>query len=193
MLKLSDNPPALSPLGETVSQLPGKWWIAHTKARAEKAFAWDLLRSGIGYFLPLLPRVTFSGGRKRQVLKPLFPSYVFFCGDDTVRYRALLTDRLCSAIPVADQPKLLDELSMLELALAQKVELDLYPFAAVGRRCRITAGPFMGMHGIVLQRTKRTTLILQVSMLGQGAAMEVDLDLLEAVEEPDQPGSLRGS
>jgi len=77
MLKISENPPILPPEVKTVSELTGQWWVAHTKSRFEKAFAWDLLRRGIGYFLPLVERVRVSGGRHRRVLAPLFPSYVF--------------------------------------------------------------------------------------------------------------------
>ena len=186
MLKLSENPPILSPLAPTISELTGRWWIGHTKARVEKAFAWDLLRSGIGYFLPLLSRVTFSGGRKRHVLKPLFPSYVFFCGDESVRYKAMTTDRLCSVVNVVQQERLIEELAILERALATKADLELYPFAAVGRRCRITAGPFMGLQGTVIQRPAKPTLVMQVSILGQGASLEIDLDLLEPVDEPSE-------
>ena len=73
MLKVSENPPRMHPGAGTLTDLAGTWWVAHTKARSEKALAWDLLRRDIGYFLPLLGRVRFSGGRKRRVLMPLFP------------------------------------------------------------------------------------------------------------------------
>ncbi len=56
MLKLNDNPPIVYPEGASVADLPGQWWVAHTKARFEKAFAWDLLGRGIPYFLPMMLR-----------------------------------------------------------------------------------------------------------------------------------------
>ena len=182
MLRIDENPPALLPDTETLADLTGRWWVAHTKSRFEKAFAWDLLQRGIGYFLPLIERVRMSGGRKRRVMAPLFPSYVFFCGDDEDRYTAMTTHRLCQTLEVRDQEELVRELVAIETALAGKAELDPYPFAAVGQRCRITAGPFMGLEGVVIQRNGIARLVLQVSMLGQGAALEVDADLLEPAE-----------
>ncbi len=182
MLKLSDNPPPLSPGAATVTGLAGRWWIAHTKSRSEKAFAWDLVPAGVGYYLPMTRRTTVSGGRKRQVLKPLFPSYVFVCGDADARVKALSTGRLCAVLAVPDQGRLASELATVERALAGSPELDLYPFAAVGRRCRVTAGPMMGLEGVVVQRTGRATLVLEVSILRQGASLEVDLGLVEAVD-----------
>ena len=169
MLKLADNPPIIAPSLRELGHASGQWWIAHTKARFEKAFAFDLLRRGTGYFLPLINRIKMSGGRKRHVMLPLFPSYVFFCGTPEDRYAALATNRLCRVIETPDQSGLLGELRALELALTHKAVLDLYPFAAIGRRCRVRTGPFEGIEGVVIERGGPTRLVLQVKMLGQGA------------------------
>jgi len=182
MLKMSENPPCVSPAAESLGVFTGRWWVAHTKARFEKAFAWDLVHRGIAYFLPLIQRVRMSGGRKRRVLMPLFASYVFFCGSEEDRYRAMATNRLCKTIAVSDQAGLVGELTAIERALAGKAQLDPYPFAAVGQRCRIAAGPFRGLEGVVVQRTKPARLVLGISILGQGAVMEIDADMLEPVD-----------
>src|SRR5688500_18328930 len=81
MLKLADNPPVLSPWVARLRDLAGRWWVAHTKARFEKAFAWDLVNLGIGHFLPMVDRVRISGGKRRHAKIPLFSSYVFICGN----------------------------------------------------------------------------------------------------------------
>ncbi len=182
MLKLSENPPMVHPADAAVAALSGRWRVAHTKARFEKAFAWDLLRRDVRYFLPLLTRVRISAGKKRRVLMPVFPSYVFFCGDDDARIAALATNRLCQIIEVADQRQLVAELAAIQKALAGQAELDPYPFAAQGHRCRVKAGPFQGLEGVVASRANVTRLVLQVSILGQGAAMEIDADLLEGAD-----------
>jgi len=181
MIQAADNPPMLSPRAETVLDLRGRWWIAHTKARAEKAFARCLLARDIGYFLPMLSRVRIHAGRKRRVLLPLFSSYVFLCGREADRYAAMTTNHLCRTIPVADQQKLLHELSQIETVLQGNAPITPYPFAAVGQSCRIKAGPFRGLEGVVLQQAKSTHLILQVHVLGQGASLEIDADLLEPI------------
>lgn len=165
-----------------MGELRERWWVAHTKARCEKAFVWDLLKLKIGHFLPLLERLRFSGGRKRHVMMPLFASYVFFCGTEENRYAALATNRLCRTIEVADQEPFVNELLTIEDALKCKAQLDPYPFAAVGQRCRVTAGPFVGLEGRVVSRSKVVRLVLEIGILGQGAAMEIDADLLESIE-----------
>lgn len=181
MLKLSDNPPVLSPTAQTVSELEGRWWVAHTKARNEKALAQDLLRRSIGYFLPMQEKVRFWGGCKRRVMMPLFSSYLFLCGDEQDRYAAMTTNRICRTLDVVDQASLIHELATIEMALAGNAELDPYPMLAVGQRCRITGGPFEGIEGVVVERARRARLVLQVGLLGQGAGMEIEADLLEPV------------
>jgi hypothetical protein len=107
---------------------------------------------------------------------------VFFCGTDADRYAAMATNRLSRAIEVHDQERLIEELTGIERALAGKAELDPYPFAAVGRRCRVTAGPFRGLEGVVVHRNRVARLVLEIDILGQGAVMEIDAALLEAVD-----------
>lgn len=180
MLKFSDNPPMLHPAELLNSASSFDWWVAQTKSRSEKAFAQDLARKGVGYFLPMLERVRMSGGRKRRTLLPLFPGYVFLRGSAESRLIALQTDRICQIIDVTDQAQLTEELLAVHRLLMSDKPVDWHPFAVVGRRCRITHGPLQGLTGVVIQRDQSAArLVLQVSMLGQGASLEVDADLLE--------------
>jgi hypothetical protein len=182
MLKISDNPPIRPLTVSSIAELTGDWWVAHTKSRSEKAFCWDLHERKIGYFLPMIEKLSFSGGRKRRGMVPLFTSYVFFCGDDTQRYTALTTNRLCQVIPVVNRQLFLEELLDVEKALDSGMALDLHPHAEIGKRCRVTAGPLEGIEGIVIQRNSVTRLVLQVSILGKGSSLEINPDLLEPAE-----------
>lgn len=181
MLTLDQNPPMLAPWVQTLADLPGPWWVGHTRSRFEKTFAWDMLRRNIGFYLPMVERVTVSHGVKRRALLPMFSGYVFFCGTEADRYAALATNRLCQAIRILDQESVARELLSIERAMANKAQLDPYPFAAQGQRCRVTSGPFQGLEGIVVQRTNLARLVLQVTILGQGASLEIDVDLLEPI------------
>src|ERR1700722_8274078 len=114
MLKLADNPPMRPSYVETIGDLPGTWWVARTKSRFEKAFAWDLLDRGIPYFLPMVENIAIYHGRRRKVMAPLFPGYVFIAGDSAMRIEALATQRVYQVFPVSDRHKFLSELTNLE-------------------------------------------------------------------------------
>jgi hypothetical protein len=82
-----------------------------------------------------------------------------------------------------NRAQFVQELVSLEVALANNSQLDLYPFAAVGRRCRVRTGPLEGIVGTVIVRDDKPRLILQVSMLGTGATLDIEVDLLEPVDD----------
>jgi transcription termination/antitermination protein NusG len=181
MLALSENPPMVLEGTGAFSAVPGEWWIAHTKSRNEKALAWDFHNARIPYFLPLVEHITISSGQKRRALKPLFPSYVFFCGTAGERYSALTTSRVCQVIPVRLREKFVGEIESVRKGI-EVGSVTLYPFAAVGKRCRIARGPLQGIEGIVVRNQDSVRIVLEVSMLGQGASLEIEADLLEPVE-----------
>ncbi len=182
MLAATENPPMLPPRIDSLCALDGQWWVAHTKARCEKALAWDLLENKIAFFMPMIQQTAIWGGRKRSVLKPLFPSYVFLCGSETDRYRAATTGRVCQMIAVKDRNQFVTELDAVRVALASKRTMNAYPHAAVGKRCRVTSGPLQGIEGIVILNKDSVQIVLQVSMLGQGTSLEIEADLLEPAD-----------
>ena len=181
MLKLSENPPILSPGVTSLDELPGPWWVAHTKARFEKALAWDLLNGNINYFLPMVERITVSSGKKRRGMMPLFPSYLFFCGPHDHRQKVLATNRVCQVIAVKEVDQFVSEITALQRALASDCILDFYPDLVVGRRVRVCAGALKGTEGTLVEKNSVHRLVLHISMLGQGASLEIAADLLEAV------------
>lgn len=171
----------LCPWAQSISDLDESWWVGHTKARFEKAFAWDLVRASIGHFLPMAERVLYSSGKKRRVMMPLFTSYVFFNGSPETRRTALSTGRLCQVIEVGDQAALAKELEMVLAAVQTQPRLGVHIGPVVGQRCRVISGPLEGVEGTVIERGRMARTVLEVSILGQGAVVEIEADLLEPV------------
>ena len=182
MLKAQDNPPIISPNAECVRDFTGQWWVAHVKSRNEKALAHDLIRRDIHYFLPMTWKVRKQTRRTVKSLLPLFSGYLFFCGDEDQRIEVLRTNRVAGLIDVNDQETLISELAQIEQALRAGAPLEPHKLIKVGQRCRIIAGPLCGLVGIVLRSGNSARLLLQVDILGQAAAVEIDIDLIEQIE-----------
>ncbi|HEX5243196.1 MAG TPA: UpxY family transcription antiterminator, partial [Tepidisphaeraceae bacterium] len=85
---------------EAVIPLPGSgsWRLLHTKSRQEKLLADELLRMGIGHFMPLVKEYRLYGKRKFKVELPLFPGYVFLRGSIDEAYQANRTHRVARII-----------------------------------------------------------------------------------------------
>lgn len=182
MLNISENPPIIWPKVESISEFTGQWWVAHTKSRNEKALAHDLISRGISYFLPMSWKVSRKSRRTTKSLLPLFSGYLFFCGDDSYCSDIKRTDRVANIIEVIDQQKLLGELMQIERVLQAGEPIVPHRYIKVGQKCRVIAGPLMGLQGIVVTTKGTTRLVLQVDMLGQAASVEIDIDMIELVE-----------
>ena len=182
MLKLSENPTILFPEDcLNREEYDGQWWVAHTKARNEKALAWQLLKMEVAYFLPLVEKTSIKGKRKFKSLLPLFGGYVFFCGDEEARYKALTTNRIANIIPVTDQKGFVSQLRDVHIALTCGVDVDPFPSVVEGIRCVVTSGPLRGVEGIVEKKESVTRIMLKVDILGQSAAVTIDPAFLEPI------------
>ncbi len=196
MLKESENPPIIwcpdfsvysraelvRSDEESISNFTGRWRVAHTKSRNEKALAQDLISRNVSYFLPMNWRVNRRKGRTLRSLLPLFGGYLFFCGAENERLETLRTNRVANIIEVQDQERLLEQLLKIEKALGAGAPLIPHNYLKAGQHCKVLAGPLMGLEGIV-QKTKGVTrLILQVDMLGQATSVEIDSDMIESID-----------
>ena len=160
-----------------------RWMVLHTKARQEKAVARHLAATGVEHELPLVERVTVTRGRKHRAEIPLFTGYVFLKGEKQDAYDAISTKRVASFIEVRDEARLEEELAQIREAIASGLPIEEFTQIAVGQRARVTKGPLMGTEGVVIEEARRTRLVLHVEILGRGASVEIERDLLEAIED----------
>src|SRR5689334_13267869 len=99
--------------GEIIVVEGGRWYVAHTRSRNEKALADELSRLHIPNYLPLAQRITRSPTTRRisRSLVPVFPGYVFFHGTEEHRHSALRTNRIAHVLHVTDQAQIVRELA----------------------------------------------------------------------------------
>ena len=182
MLKVTENPPIIWPQAESMRDFEGQWWVVHTRSRNEKALAQDLRSKDISYFLTMSWKVSRKSRRTTRSLLPLFNGYLFFCGKENERVELLKTNRVANLIEVDNQQKLLDELVQVNQALQSGAPLTPHNYIKEGQRCRVIAGPLMGLEGIVVRSNNATRLVLQIDMLGQAASVEIDIDMIEVLD-----------
>lgn len=167
---------------EWIGEVPGRWWVLHTRARNEKVVASVLARHRVCYYLPLARLERTYAKCRVTVRLPLFPGYLFLCGDHEARERALKTNRVAKILEVEDQGQLRAELRQVCRALEADGKVGLFTSLRRGRRCRITGGTLKGLEGVVLRRGRHCRMYLSVTMLGQSAVVEVDGALLEPID-----------
>jgi hypothetical protein len=157
------------------------WQVAHVKSRREKALAFFLASSGIGYYLPMYKRRQASQKRVRYSLVPLFSGYLFFRGDDFDRLMVLRSNHAARIIEVRTPEKLILELQDIHKALTADCQAYPYDFVTEGQRVRVKKGPLKDVEGIIMRKEKHFRLVLTVSILMQSVAITIDADMVEPV------------
>ena len=182
MLKASENPPIIWPQVESIRDFVGQWWVTHTRSRNEKALAHDLMSKNINYFLPMSWKIRRRSRRTIRSFLPLFSGYLFFSGQEDQRIELLRTNRVASLIEVNDQQKLLDELVQIDQALRAGAPLIPHKYIKTGQRCRVIAGPLIGLEGIAVKTKNAIRLVLQIDIPGQASSVEIDIDMIEVLD-----------
>jgi transcriptional antiterminator RfaH len=171
--------PYVSP-EDLLSDAPGgepdsaDWWVLHTRPRAEKSLARRFLARDLSFFLPLYQNQWRNRGRLFRAHMPLFPGYIFLQGDAEARVRALETNQVVRAIPVADTAQLRADLArvyrMMQAGMLLTPEEHLQPGAPV----EIVAGPLAGLEGTILRRGKQWRFFVEVQLLQRGVSVEIE-------------------
>jgi transcriptional antiterminator RfaH len=156
-----------------------RWWVLHTRPRAEKALARQLLAHQLPFFLPVYHRQWRSKGRLQSSYLPLFPGYVFLRGDHEVRGAALTTNLIANVLPVTDQGRLYADLTRVNHLIASGSALTPEDRIEPGMPVRITAGAFAGLDGKVLRRGKNLHFFIEVQFLQRGVSVEVESWMIE--------------
>lgn len=152
-----------------------EWVVLHCRPRCEKKVVEACRREGLFSYLPLRKKKHRYGSRIRIFEVPLFTGYVF-CIAAHEKKRWLRQNQLvANVLDVCDQKKLVEQLHQIQKALTVgEGVVEVMPYLEKGRWVRVTAGPFRGMEGIVLRLQGKTKVVLNVDMIRQSVAVEVD-------------------
>ena len=157
----------------------GLWHVLHIRPRCEKKLAKYCDSVNLEHYLPLRTERKLYQLRKKDVLKPLFPGYVFVKFSAFQRILVLKSQLIVRVLQVKDQIGLIDELNQIQKALEVNPCLNACPAVEQGTRVRIISGPFQGLEGMVAILKGQTRVVLNVDIIGKGVALETSLDMLE--------------
>lgn len=158
------------------------WHVMYVRPRCEKKLAEYCRLSHLRHYLPLREETKIYQRRKVTVQKPLFPGYVFAAFDDEGRLSLLKTNNIVRILKPASRRRLLHELAQVRRALRVDPSLDTCSALKSGRRVRITGGAFMGIEGTISRIDGRTKVRLNVDMIGQAVAVDVDREYLDVID-----------
>ncbi len=155
-----------------------QWYALRTRSRHEKRVWAHVDHQGIEVFLPLIGRRSRWKDRTVLVQFPLFPGYCFarFTWQD--RLRVLTAPGVVEVlgaggrgVPVAE-----DEIEGVRRLIDSTLPVDPYPFLKPEMAVEVRRGPLKGLRGFLVRKASRARLVIAVSLIRQGASVEIDAD-----------------
>ncbi len=160
---------------ESENALEQPWWCMYTLARQEKKLMRELCDLQTPFYGPTIPRrYRAPNGRLRTSVEPLFPNYVFVCGDENERYKAICTGTISRCEKVPDPANLVHDLLQIKNLVATGEPLSPERRLVAGQRVRVRSGVFKGFEGTILRRENQIRLLIAVKYMGRGASVAVD-------------------
>jgi len=159
------------------SLLEVRWYAAYTCAKHEKRVAAELEAREVEHFLPLYSSARRWKDRRVTLDLPLFPGYVFVRLALCNRLRVMQIPSVVRLVGFNGLPAALpdEELEILRWGLCQRLRAEPHPFLTVGRRVRITGGPFAGLEGVLKRKKNSLRVVVSLGLIQRSVAVDVDV------------------
>lgn len=164
-----------------------EWYAVYTQPNAEMKAVENLLRQGYAAYLPRYRTQVSHARRRRFVLRPLFPRYLF-AGID----RAAMPWRpILSTFGVADIVRTGDEPAPVaaEIVAAIRERENIGAFDRLGSRqslrlgelVRVTTGAFEDMVGKLVELRDQDRIVVLLELLGRAVRAQLRTEVVEAL------------
>ena len=160
----------------SASLLEVHWYAAYTCAQHEKRVAAELRARELEHFLPLYSSMRRWKDRRVTLDMPLFPGYVFVRLALRDRLRVVQIPSVVRLVGFNGSPAALpdEEMEILREGLCQSLHVEPHPFLTVGRRVRITGGPFAGLEGVLRRKKNSLRVVVSLELIQRSVVVDVD-------------------
>lgn len=154
-----------------------QWLAIYTKPRSEKKVAERLQAKSIEVYCPLQTVVRQWSDRKKKVVIPIFPSYVFVHVEEQERREVLMDPSVLNFVFYLGKPAVIKpyEIETIQFFLGefknQDYDISIFDYKK-GDHVDIVAGPLKGMEGEIEIVEKNSVKLLIQSL---GAIIKVDI------------------
>ncbi len=157
------------------------WYVVHTRSRHEYKVSTGLIQKNITTFLPEIESWSKQKDRRRKILLPLFPGYVFVYFNDLDNKSKLSILKTAGvvkilgkkgnteSIPVPD-----NKIDAIRRFVNSKTEIFTIQFPREGESARIIDGPFAGIEGVVVKcNVKKELFVVSIDLLQRSVAIQL--------------------
>lgn len=152
------------------------WFAVRVKSRHEKTVSNFFTMRGIESFLPLHKAKQSWSDRKKYLVLPMFPGYVFCRMDPHVRVPVLSTPGVFDIVGGRYGNATVDEQEIVSLqkVTASNLSCEPYEWLTTGESVLIDEGPLTGVTGKIVTIKGGKRLVLSVTILQRSVLVEID-------------------
>jgi|GEM_PF-65732 transcription termination/antitermination protein NusG len=160
------------------------WYAIRTRSRHEQKVKYQLENKSFKVFLPVMEGWSKRKDRKKKILKPLFPGYLFI-DFELIKSRWLEIVKVpgvANILGYSNEPFPIPEeqIASLQAIINSDLTVNYYTYLKKGDRVKVVSGPLEGAVGILLDvQEKKKRLVVSVDMLNRAVAVEVEGDVVE--------------
>lgn len=166
-----------------------KWYVIQTRPKNEKKVFEQISRKDIEVFLPLIQTVRYWSDRKKKLMVPLFPGYVFVNTFKEERISAISnTYGALRYVMYQKRPAVItnDEIKNIKLSLQspEKIRIEETKISE-GDLVEITGGIFRGLTGYINEIRGNYKLIVNISELNSTFSVQLsnsEIKLLKPIK-----------
>lgn len=164
-----------------------RWYVAHTKAGAERLAEGNLQRQGFHVYLPRTQMRKRGRRGPSTVTIPLFPRYIFVQLDlENAPWRAVnSTYGVSRLVAFGERPAHIDDAVIDEIRQRERedgiVPLIDQESLRPGEQVEITHGAFSDRTGIFQCRSDKERVVVMLNLLGRDLSVTLESDLVRKV------------
>ena len=167
---------------------PAKWWALHTRSRFEQKVHTGLCGKSLEAFLPRIEVMSRRKDRRKKILVPLIPGYVFVrsaLGPEEY-YRIIQTVGVVRMVAFKGKPVPANDQEIASLMILDGTDRTVQNrvYMQTGDRVMIMEGPLKGLEGFYIRHKGKTDrVVVSVELLQRSLEVEIEGWALERVPE----------
>ena len=155
----------------------GAWVVVNTQPHRERIALDNLARQEFRAYCPLVRKRVIHARRTQDVLRPLFPSYLFVQLDpDVQRWRAILsTFGVRTLVSFGNRLSFIPD-GLIDGLKAREIEGAIVRPASpykIGQQVRVVGGAFDGLVATIIEMDERDRLVVLMDMLNRSVNVKL--------------------
>ncbi len=162
------------------------WYAVYTRARWEKRVGDLLEQSGIDYFLPLYKTLRIWSDRKKSVMVPLFPSYIFVNISNADYREVLNTPGVVRIISFENQPVVVPDwqIDAIKMLLNNNINIepaDINP--KPGDELEVNKGSLKGLKGELVEYRGKKKIAIRLDAIDKSIIINIPLSFAKVLKK----------